>query len=267
MPYLDDYRQYITEEYERRLSKNSSYSMRAFARDLQISAPSLNMILSGKTGLSPKVASQISQKICAENEREYFVKLVSAAHSRSRSARLAAKKWIEKLKFEHQGRELNAHEFSLISDWYYIALIHLLEIKKEKISILQISNQLGISKETVQLAIEKLTGLGLVRQRADGQYVVTAKLRKYNSMDKSADLKKYYSQMLAKADESLELGQASRTFSVSVISVSKDNFEYVKSEIDAFRKKMSSYLAENSQSPDSVYALSLQFFPVIKELP
>ena len=54
------YIEYLKSELERRLGQNSSYSLRAFARDLQISPGNLSEIVKGKRPLSKKNAQKIA---------------------------------------------------------------------------------------------------------------------------------------------------------------------------------------------------------------
>jgi hypothetical protein len=43
-----DYRAFLKSELEERMEKNSSYSLRAFARDLTVSPQMLSLVLNGK---------------------------------------------------------------------------------------------------------------------------------------------------------------------------------------------------------------------------
>ena len=54
------YHDLINEEFEKRKQINSAYSLRAFARDLGISAPRLSQILNKKQGLSLNAAQNLA---------------------------------------------------------------------------------------------------------------------------------------------------------------------------------------------------------------
>lgn len=67
-----------------RQEKNIKYSLRAFAKELEISPASLSQILSQKKGLSEKFSTKIAQKLnLSLEEKELFIISSSAAHSRS----------------------------------------------------------------------------------------------------------------------------------------------------------------------------------------
>lgn len=72
------YRNYLKEELQRRKSKNSRYSLRAFAKSLAIDNGQLSKIISGKALLSVDLADNISKKLkLTGDDRIRF--LVSAA--------------------------------------------------------------------------------------------------------------------------------------------------------------------------------------------
>lgn len=60
---LDELRALLAQELARRQSRNLRYSLRAFARDLQLSPSFLCQILSSKRGFSSKSAERISSAL------------------------------------------------------------------------------------------------------------------------------------------------------------------------------------------------------------
>ncbi len=59
---------YLTQELMNRCKRNSSYSMRAFAQGLGMSASALSMVLSGKRQLSRLAAERIADKLGLDPE-------------------------------------------------------------------------------------------------------------------------------------------------------------------------------------------------------
>lgn len=60
---MGDYRAVLKAELSRRKVKNPRYSLRAFARDLDLDSSGIHRVLLGKTGLSLKAASQIAGRL------------------------------------------------------------------------------------------------------------------------------------------------------------------------------------------------------------
>lgn len=72
-----DYRVYLNDELFRRINKNPSYSLRAYARDLDVSVGFLSDILRGQKKLSPAKGKKLFTKFnLSSNEIEYVLKLV-----------------------------------------------------------------------------------------------------------------------------------------------------------------------------------------------
>src|SRR4051812_21328836 len=93
MKATQDYRRFFRDACEDRCQRNSRYSLRAFARDLGISAPRLSKILNGRHGLSVEAASEIARRLgLSESEQDLFMALVESEHGRAAVTRSLAKK-------------------------------------------------------------------------------------------------------------------------------------------------------------------------------
>ena len=57
------YQKYLKDEFERRKQRNSSYSLRAYARDLELPSSKLSQYLTGDCGISGKKAGEIARKL------------------------------------------------------------------------------------------------------------------------------------------------------------------------------------------------------------
>lgn len=82
----------LIQEFNYRRSTNITYSLRAFARDLEIDQKHLLRILKNEKGLSPQKAELIAMKLSLKfSDRRKFIQLVAAASARRRSARNLAR--------------------------------------------------------------------------------------------------------------------------------------------------------------------------------
>ncbi|MBO9666790.1 MAG: DUF4423 domain-containing protein [Bdellovibrio sp.] len=81
---MHNYREFILRELERRQKRNPSYSLRAFARDLEMPSSRLSEILNRKMGLSEARAMALAEKLNLEaSEKEFFIDLALSEHARS----------------------------------------------------------------------------------------------------------------------------------------------------------------------------------------
>jgi hypothetical protein len=70
---LEELRILLEQELARRQSRNLRYSLRAFARDLQLSPSFLCQILAAKRGFSAKSAERISNTLASYDPNEPLV--------------------------------------------------------------------------------------------------------------------------------------------------------------------------------------------------
>ena len=99
------FRDFLNEEYQRRLETNRRYSLRAFARDVDVSAAFLSQVISGKRRLSEDRAEEVAGRLGWSRSRsERFLKFVRAELTNLPSTRTRLLK-------EAEGREGRAHKF------------------------------------------------------------------------------------------------------------------------------------------------------------
>src|SRR5688572_10105767 len=92
----NDYREVLKEYLSRRCENNPRYSLRALARDLQMSPSRLSEALNGKAGISAASARKISERLGLGNqESQYFYLLVQKEHARCKHVRVKAAEDIE----------------------------------------------------------------------------------------------------------------------------------------------------------------------------
>jgi len=73
------YHDLLIEEFERRKQLNESYSLRSYARNLNLSAPRLSKILKKKEGISVNAAHAIAGKLnLSELQRSWFCNSVGS---------------------------------------------------------------------------------------------------------------------------------------------------------------------------------------------
>lgn len=93
---IKNYREILKNEFEKRKQRNPLYSLRAFARLIDLSSPRLSDILNKKKGLSKEKALQIAKRLdLVGKESEYFVLLVESEHQRKKKLREEATKKLD----------------------------------------------------------------------------------------------------------------------------------------------------------------------------
>lgn len=261
------YRNIISRELEARKRRRVGYSLRAFARDLKIPAPKLSQVLSGVCGISPKRAKNIATVIgLSTEEKDFFISLVEAEHSRSPVDRKRAQEKIEKLAEDDGFASLSIERFKIISDWYHAALLELPKLQNFISSSKWIASRLGIDKKLVEAALERLVDFGLLEVDAKNSKLIrTNNYLATPSGIPSREIREHHSQILSKADQALDLVPISeRDYSSMTMAIDATKIDEAREKLRNFRREFCKDI-QQGEHKDRVYCLSIQFFPLDKK--
>lgn len=257
-PSTTDYRDYILREFERRQKKNPSYSLRAFARDLEIPCSRLSEILNRKRGLSQRRAPSLADKLyLSPSEKEYFIDLALCEHARSGLVKNMAIKRINARKMVTNQYDENV--FSVISDWYHHVVMEYLQLPNSDQSIEAISKQFGIQPGEIERALERLEKVNLIKKQQDGRWEVTHQHRAGQFPATFEGMAKYYTQLMEKVKQNIGNESRGWSMSASVIQIKKDLFPQTVEKIRKFRQELIAEL-EADPSRDTVCGLTMQIF-------
>jgi uncharacterized protein (TIGR02147 family) len=254
----ETYRRFLTEEFEIRCKRNSSYSLRAFARDLELSHSSLSRVMNSTQGLSATKAKQLTVllKLNAD-ESAYFVSLVETECARSPAAREVAK---QKLKEITPVSALSLEHFKTISDWHHFAIIELTGVNDFQSNASWIAKRLGIPLKEAKSALDRLFALNMIEIDADGRYQKVIAFQATPSGIPSRSLKKRHQQILKKAETALfEQSVDEREFASITFSMNSETLGWAKEEMKKFRRSLARRLTEQPNK-DRLYELSMQLF-------
>jgi len=260
------YRSIISRELEVRKRRRPGYSLRAFARDLKMPAPKLSQVLSGSCGISRDRGAQLAEKMgLSQDEKEVFLWLIEAEHSRSPKAREGAKKELLKLDEKDGFGPLALDRFKIISDWYHSAVLELPRLKNFSSSSKWISERLGVDKNKIEVAIERLLDFGLLSRNESSQELHrTENHLATPSGIPSKEIREHHSQILTKADQALEKFPISeRDFSAITMAIDSSRMDEARERLKEFRREFCKDL-QKSDNKDRIYCLSIQFFPLDK---
>ncbi len=110
---------WLRREYAKRRTRNTGYSLRAFARDLQIPSGRLSEILSGRRTLTRKMANRFAQKVgLLPGDHEQLMQQIGRHVSAPKPAA--------------DLHALREDEFFAIADWEHYAILGLMKTKSFK---------------------------------------------------------------------------------------------------------------------------------------
>ncbi len=257
---MENYREWLKETFAVRCKKNPSYSLRAFARDLGLFPSHLCDVFNGKQGLSRKTAIRIADTIkLKESEKQLFVTMVDAEHSRNPSQRKRAVERLEKLKITETVQKIGADTFNVISDWYHFALLDLMETVEFVPDMDWIAKRLEITKDEASRAVERLVSIGLLEMGAKG-WIKTRQFPSVFSDIPSEPIRKYHRALLQKAEISLTTHpMETRDFSSMSIPIDPSDLDEIAEDIRVFRRSLDNKYKLRARK-NAVYALCIQFF-------
>ena len=260
------YRQFLEREFQTRLRKNQSYSLRAFARDIEIQPSKLSEVLRGLRGLSKKTAQNVAKNIKLSNqETDIFLNLVDLHQTKNRLAQKQAQENLQKLVMVDGYSELSLERFKIISDWHHFAILELTELSVFESDPRWIAGRLGIPTKIASEAIERLLDFGLLEKTKNGDLRQTHVNLATPSGIPSRELREHHSQILMKADAALsEVDVSERDFSAITLAFNSGQIDEIRKELKELRRRVGQKIQDHPHK-DRVYCLSIQFFPIDTE--
>ena len=248
---IEDAKNYLKAELARRKEINPLFSLRAFARILDISPAQLSQILSGKRHLTTGTATKLAQALkLSPMEKEKFLESANPDAVKKKRRRLC----------DHERKKLLEDEFRLICDWKHFAILSLSEIEGHKSDIKWIAKKLNISVQDAAGAIERLLRMKLIEIKKSKIKQIVAPLMTTNDI-KSDSIRRSHHQNLLLAQEKLDSVDISkREFTTITMASDAQKIKEAKKMIREFKRELMEFLEEGEKT--EVYTLAIQLFPL-----
>jgi len=251
---------YLENEFAKRLQKNPHYSLRSFARDLEVPVSWLSEFLHSKKGMSHETAQSIGTILnLSSQELEIFTLSARAAHARRLEDRKAALAELKTYKVV-DAFKMKTMDFADIGAWYHQTILELTEVDDFQHTELDIAQRLRLPLPTIKRAVQTLQNKGLLK--VENGKMVALYSETQSPMDTpSLDMRRYQVQILEKATTALhEQPKESREFFSVTFAFNSKRMTEAKKSLRKFQKKFTDEFYSASDAKDSVYQLSVQFF-------
>ena len=251
------YRSILKNEFESRKQKNSKYSLRAFARYLDIDASSLSKILSGKRGLASVQARHIAKRLYkTEKEKLEFYRLVLESENKNKKCPAIIPEY-DFILNEQQ-------HYKLIAEWEYYAILNLVELKNTKSDPEYFAKRLNIAIKRAERVIVDLIEMGFLNHDQEGHYYRTKKKLNTSTETASSALKAAHCQEFELAKESLLKDAIDlRAFYSATVQTDVVKLKAAKKLSIKYLNQLMKLL-ESSESKTEVYQIGIQIFPLTK---
>ena len=164
-------------------------------------------------------------------------------------------------------RALSKKQLNLFSNWHYVVLREMLFFHRLKDDFRAASRMLipGITTEEAEKAVRELEDLDFIEKDADGVYRQKDAAVTTGNEIRSLQVANFQMETMELAKQALDkMPMAERDISCMTVTLSMESFDQVKSEIQAFRKRLSA-IAVADQASNQVFQCNIQFFPVTKK--
>lgn len=259
------YRDIIQEHYKQKRRKNPAYSLRSFARDVEISPSQLSEVLSGKTQLSVNKANILAKKLnFNESLRSHFVDLVQVESARSQAVREEALARINSRLNSQSEFELSHDDFEGVAYWQMIAVWSFLSLPAYDGTLESVATGLGLDELEVYNAIRRLNGANLIKMQ-DRRWVQAVKEFAAGGEIPSKVVREFHAALGKLGHKSIEDQTfEERHLESAVVNFAPERLHEVSEKISQFTQQL---IDEFSSGDDvsEIYSLSLQFFRLSKK--
>lgn len=265
-----DYRSFLLAHAQDMKTSRKNWSYGSWAQSLGLKATSsITKIINGEREPGPQITEQlISYFKFTHKQAQYFRDLVKL-HKIKHDPRLSVL-LMEKMGKEHpdaQVRIMDDKSFSVISNWYYLALREFCRMHdfKEDPEWIAESFLFKITARDVSNAIKVMLDLGLLKRNSKGfLFLAEGRLDTTNDVASEA-LKRYHEQMLENAKLALRrVAVHEREITSTSLVMSSTNMEAAKELIRDFKLKFEKLMEEDTG--DQVMQLQIQLFPLTTKI-
>ncbi|MBS1985611.1 MAG: TIGR02147 family protein [Bdellovibrionales bacterium] len=242
----------LQEELVRRQRANPAYSLRAFARDLDLNPGTLSAVLKGRRPLTRSAAETLAAnlRLSPKGKRRLLESLKGHAFFKLKASTPP-----------EDALEVDERHFHILSEWEHAAVLTLLGTREARVDAAWIAERLGIPRTRADLVLKRLRAAGFIKREESGRDVVAAPAFKTSEDVASEALHKAHLEELELARRKLPLVSVDRRdYSSRTIAVATKNLPKAKTLIRRFRAELEELLDDGRA--DEVYQLCVQLFPL-----
>ena len=263
-----DYRQFLRDILTEKRKKAAFFTLRNISLKIGMrSSGHLSMILNGSRNLSETFAVKIAQVLkLGRNEQEYFVALVKFNQAKNHAEKTEHYQRLKKISAPAL-KWLKKEQHVFYEEWYYSAIRELLavyEISDHNVKDLAPEIIPSISENQFRKGLRVLVDTGLAHMDSGGVYRRNDALITSGGEKRFYAVQKYNIDTMKLAMEALDkVEKELREISTVTMSIDRKTYTEIIKKLSDFRHDIMEMAAE-TRSPDQVYQLNIQLFPMSK---
>lgn len=247
-----NFRLLLREELLERCRVNPNYSLRSFARSLEVEPSALSQMINGKRTITEKMKLRLGLGMGLSKEQ--IRKLPTSDEPLDTQTIL-------------NFQQITLDTFAIIADWYHYAILELTYTDDFSTNPLWISKRLGISASEAKLAVERLLRLKLLIKNKDDIWTDASENGELTHLTPSTSsdaARKFQCQLLELSKRSVQETPISRRNHTSMtLSFDPEDLSQAIERIAEFRRSFAREF--RPQNAKEVYQLQISFFPLTKQ--
>ncbi|MGZ3771293.1 MAG: TIGR02147 family protein [Bdellovibrio sp.] len=263
----DNYREYLKDSYLFLKNENKNYSFRYFSRIAGFKSPNiLKRVMDGNRNLSPNSIPKFIHALKLNKEEALFFKnLVMLNQAKTNESKQIFAQEIMRSRSFREMYPLSESQYNYFAQWYYIPIREYVGLPNFKENYEEIGASIvpSVSIQDVKQAVDELLKIGLLERNPEGQLRQSNAVMTTPPEVTSTAVTKYHKESIKKASDSIEnIPRELRDISAVAFPVSKQSVAKLKELLQNFRKEVVALAAQDS-TPDSIYQINFQLFPLI----
>lgn len=244
------FRHFLQFEFARRCKKNESYSLRAFAKFLNLDPSRLSKILKGQRPISKKLAIEIGPRLnLSLNEIIFYLEKEKGKTE----------------KVDTDFKEISIDHFEIITDPLHYSILEALKFNDFNYTKTYLCKKLKKPMQEISDAVERLQRVKLLEILPTGEWIDCSEgfsTHVISDLITSSAHKRYQQLILEKAIDTLySVDITQRDHSSMMMATNKKKVLAAKEMIKNFRRELCIFL-EDTNEKDTIYQLGTALFPL-----
>lgn len=262
-----DYRLFLKDMYAHLKSTQPSFSYRYFSLKGGFRSPNFyKLVTDGSRNLSRESIPKFAKVLKLNGkEAEFFTSLVQLNQSSSLEEEQEHAHNILKFRSFQNIHPLSREQYEYLAKWFIIPVREILALGHLAHDSKSLADAFlpDVYPKQVEEALELLARLKLIA-RKQGRWQQNQTLLSTGDAVFGTAVRTFHHEMLTRAQEAIHGDPTKFDISSVTLAISQKNYAKLKTRIQKFRKELLA-IAEADTSPDVVYQLNLQLFPLSKE--
>jgi uncharacterized protein (TIGR02147 family) len=259
--------------YQERKNADDGFSYSVWAEELAVqSSSTLRMMILGEKKISQGLAEKFVKYLNSEDEKNYFLLLISYAHAASPQEKSAVWAALSKILVARIDQTEVKDHFTYLSDLLLPKLQTVLSFDDLSWTEENLSQVLKVDVETLQSALNTLQDIGLAETVTDlsvtgtVQWQTTARLLKVSDKLGDTAIRRYHDASLDEAKAAQSLAVECRRYRSLLLPMTDEEYQELNKEVDTFVKQLLMKYQSNHYRERRLYKVNLNYFPVAEKV-